>query len=107
MRVGIDGTALALTSGGLRRYTEELVRALRAEFPEDRFETLSSEGRRLWWSLRLPMKLQFRGFDVFHGTNFEAWNSIAKAGLSKMKRNHIHLAQNVPGESGVISGEFI
>jgi RNA:NAD 2'-phosphotransferase (TPT1/KptA family) len=28
---------------------------------------------------------------------------LAKEGLSKMKRNHIHLAQNVVGE-GVISG---
>jgi 2'-phosphotransferase len=38
-----------------------------------------------------------------HGTDLEAWAAIAKSGLSKMKRNHIHLAQNVPG-SGVISG---
>ncbi|KIM44794.1 hypothetical protein M413DRAFT_442760 [Hebeloma cylindrosporum] len=38
-----------------------------------------------------------------HGTNRRAWESIAKGGLSKMKRNHIHLAQNVAGE-GVISG---
>ncbi|KAF8200391.1 KptA family-domain-containing protein [Pholiota molesta] len=38
-----------------------------------------------------------------HGTDLEAWAAIAKNGLSKMKRNHIHLAQNVPG-SGVISG---
>ena len=29
---------------------------------------------------------------------------LAKGGLSKMKRNHIHLAQNVGGE-GVISGK--
>lgn len=41
-----------------------------------------------------------------HGTNPEAWASIAKNGLSKMKRNHIHFAQNVPG-SGVISGVFM
>jgi len=38
-----------------------------------------------------------------HGTNRKAWEIIAKEGLSKMKRNHIHLAQNVVGE-GVISG---
>jgi len=38
-----------------------------------------------------------------HGTNRKAWDIIAKEGLSKMKRNHIHLAQNVVGE-GVISG---
>ncbi|TFK52040.1 hypothetical protein OE88DRAFT_1718715, partial [Heliocybe sulcata] len=38
-----------------------------------------------------------------HGTSRQAWNTIAKKGLSKMSRNHIHLAQGVPG-SGVISG---
>ncbi|OCH96356.1 hypothetical protein OBBRIDRAFT_708771, partial [Obba rivulosa] len=38
-----------------------------------------------------------------HGTNKKAWESIREQGLSKMKRNHIHLAQGVAG-SGVISG---
>jgi len=38
-----------------------------------------------------------------HGTTFHAWNSIRKEGLNKMSRNHIHLAQGVPG-TGVISG---
>ncbi|KAF8552874.1 hypothetical protein OG21DRAFT_1415320 [Imleria badia] len=38
-----------------------------------------------------------------HGTTRKAWQLIATQGLSKMTRNHIHLAQNVPG-SGVISG---
>lgn len=38
-----------------------------------------------------------------HGTNEQAWKLIKTQGLSKMKRNHIHLAQGVPG-SGVISG---
>ncbi|KAL0955170.1 hypothetical protein HGRIS_004078 [Hohenbuehelia grisea] len=38
-----------------------------------------------------------------HGTNLKAWESISKQGLSKMKRNHIHLAQGVAGEN-VISG---
>ncbi|TCD71780.1 hypothetical protein EIP91_003123 [Steccherinum ochraceum] len=38
-----------------------------------------------------------------HGTTLVAWESIQNQGLSKMKRNHIHLAQGVPG-SGVISG---
>lgn len=59
---------------------------------------------------------------AIHGTNGAAWASIggsdlhfldsksftiiifpAKEGLSKMKRNHIHLAQNVAGK-GVVSG---
>ncbi|PIL25190.1 hypothetical protein GSI_13079 [Ganoderma sinense ZZ0214-1] len=38
-----------------------------------------------------------------HGTNKHAWQSIEHQGLSKMTRNHIHLAQGVAG-SGIISG---
>ncbi|PCH44454.1 hypothetical protein WOLCODRAFT_76684 [Wolfiporia cocos MD-104 SS10] len=38
-----------------------------------------------------------------HGTTCQAWDKIRTQGLSKMSRNHIHLAQGVPG-SGVISG---
>jgi len=38
-----------------------------------------------------------------HGTTRKAWELISKEGLSKMKRNHIHLAQGVPGNN-VISG---
>ncbi|KAF8739153.1 RNA 2'-phosphotransferase, Tpt1 / KptA family, partial [Rhizoctonia solani] len=42
-----------------------------------------------------------------HGTNLKAWESIRfeeKQGLSRMRRNHIHLASGRPGASGVISG---
>lgn len=41
-----------------------------------------------------------------HGTTREAWRSISTQGLSKMKRNHIHLAQGIAGQTGqnVISG---
>ncbi|CAE6418451.1 unnamed protein product [Rhizoctonia solani] len=39
-----------------------------------------------------------------HGTNFTAWESIKEQGLSRMRRNHIHLASGRPGVSGVISG---
>lgn len=38
-----------------------------------------------------------------HGTTRKAWELIATQGLSRMKRNHVHLAQGVPG-SGVLSG---
>ncbi|OSD04883.1 hypothetical protein PYCCODRAFT_1443678 [Trametes coccinea BRFM310] len=38
-----------------------------------------------------------------HGTTRKAWESIKEQGLSKMTRNHIHLAQDVAG-SGVVSG---
>ena len=39
-----------------------------------------------------------------HGTYFKSWEAIRKVGLSKMARQHIHLAKALPGESGVISG---
>ncbi|KXN86727.1 tRNA 2'-phosphotransferase 1 [Leucoagaricus sp. SymC.cos] len=45
----------------------------------------------------IPSKL------AVHGTTREAWDSIQKQGLSKMMRNHIHLAQGVGGDN-VISG---
>ncbi|KAJ7065380.1 KptA family-domain-containing protein [Mycena amicta] len=37
-----------------------------------------------------------------HGTTMEAWRQISKVGLSRMARNHIHLAQGFVGD--VISG---
>jgi len=45
----------------------------------------------------IPTKL------AVHGTTRNAWNVIQKEGLSKMKRNHIHLAQGVAG-GNIISG---
>jgi len=38
-----------------------------------------------------------------HGTSAKAWELISKEGLSRMKRNHIHLATGLPS-SGVKSG---
>ncbi|KAF8586370.1 hypothetical protein K439DRAFT_1341045 [Ramaria rubella] len=38
-----------------------------------------------------------------HGTNKTAWNRISVEGLSRMKRQHVHFAQGIPG-SGVLSG---
>ncbi|KAJ6580970.1 phosphotransferase KptA/Tpt1 [Mycena capillaripes] len=37
-----------------------------------------------------------------HGTSMNAWRAIGKHGLSRMSRNHIHLAQGFVGD--VISG---
>lgn len=40
-----------------------------------------------------------------HGTSCAAWATIvASGGLSPMQRHHVHLAADLPGESGVISG---
>ncbi len=42
---------------------------------------------------------------LVHGTYYEAWENIKKSGfLSRMKRNHIHLATGLPSSSHVISG---
>lgn len=69
MRVAIDGTPLDVTSGGLRRYTEELTRALSRAFAEDQFLVVPPRRGR-WWSLGLPWELARMGADLFHGTNF-------------------------------------
>eukprot|EP00299_Pterocystis_sp_00344_P009039 c3665_g1_i1.p1 GENE.c3665_g1_i1~~c3665_g1_i1.p1 ORF type:complete len:242 (+),score=36.08 c3665_g1_i1:75-728(+) len=39
-----------------------------------------------------------------HGTYFRSLTPITQDGLRVMKRNHIHFAPGLPGESGVISG---
>jgi glycosyltransferase involved in cell wall biosynthesis len=73
----LDATPLTMTSGGLRRYTEELLRALRSEFPEDTIHPLSDQltppGNALdrrWWSIGLPRTIRRLKAQVFHGTNF-------------------------------------
>ncbi|MBC7924079.1 MAG: glycosyltransferase family 4 protein [Bryobacteraceae bacterium] len=77
MFAALDGTPLTLTSGGLRRYTEELLRALKAEYPGDQFVPLSDQivrpGTfldRRWWTVGLPRTIRRLGISVFHGTDF-------------------------------------
>lgn len=42
---------------------------------------------------------------VVHGTYYSSWDAIvASGGLHRMSRHHIHLAEGMPGEAGVISG---
>lgn len=44
-------------------------------------------------------------YDVcVHGTGRDAWGAIARDGLRRMARNHVHFARGLPGESGVVSG---
>ena len=77
MIVALDGTPLTLTSGGLKRYTEELHRALQNTFPEDNYHVVSDQLapprnplERRWWMIGLPLRLLRIRADVFHGTNF-------------------------------------
>ena len=91
MRVAIDATPLTLSSGGLRRYTWELSRALAENFPQDEFLLVSDQpfampplapanlsrgggphhpAERRWWLWGLARELQRLGAGLFHGTDF-------------------------------------
>ncbi len=90
MKIALDATPLTVSSGGVRRYTEELTRALCDNFPRDQFWLVSdqktaipfsrpnlSSGRgprnmleRRWWSWGLQGEISRLGIDVFHGTDF-------------------------------------
>ena len=90
MKIALDATPLTVLSGGVRRYTEELTRALCDSFPSDRFWLLSDQENplpftrpnlnagqgprnmleRRWWSWGLQGEFSRLGIDVFHGTDF-------------------------------------
>ncbi|KAG6334570.1 hypothetical protein ID866_4525 [Astraeus odoratus] len=76
----------------------------------------SSNPNDLWWiranqghtmkDIKLDLRPIVSASEIpmgVHGTTRKAWELIATQGLSKMRRNHIHLAQGIPG-SGVLSG---
>src|SRR5579872_3107346 len=92
MRVALDATPLALSTGGLQRYTAELSRALAVNYPVDDFVLLSDQpfqmpearpsnlrqGRgprnsleRRWWLWGVSREMRRQASDLFHGTNFE------------------------------------
>src|ERR1700733_2371066 len=90
MKIALDATPLTVPSGGARRYTEELTRALCDTFPDDRFWLLSDQKivlpfaranlnagqgprnllERRWWSWGLQGEISRLRIDVFHGTDF-------------------------------------
>ncbi len=73
MRVALDAEPLTLTSGGLKRYVEELTAALRVAHPEDEYLFLPPPRtflRRRWWLYGAERASATAQVDVFHGTNF-------------------------------------
>ncbi|HEV2690469.1 MAG TPA: glycosyltransferase family 1 protein [Bryobacteraceae bacterium] len=91
MKIALDATPLAVASGGVRRYTEELSRALAQNFPEDEFWLLSDQKfappqhsppnlkigqgprnmlERRWWLWGLQGEISRLRLDLFHGTDF-------------------------------------
>ena len=90
MKIALDATPLTVPSGGVRRYTEELTRALCDTFPGDQFWLLSDQKltlpfaranlsaghgprnllERRWWSWGLQGEISRIGINVFHGTDF-------------------------------------
>src|SRR5258706_10728077 len=91
MRIALDATPLTVETGGVRRYTAELARALAETFPEDRIYLVSDQqfdnpapelpnvhcGRgprnvmeRRWWLWGLQGELSRLNIEVFHGTDF-------------------------------------
>src|SRR3954464_5980255 len=91
MRVAIEAASLALTSGGLARYTSELALALARCFPDDEFFLISDQQFRLpegapanlkqgggphnalerrWWLWGIDRELSRLRADVIHGPDF-------------------------------------
>jgi glycosyltransferase involved in cell wall biosynthesis len=99
MRVAIEAASLALSSGGLARYTAELSMALARAFPDDEFFLISDQPFRMpappkgdpegdapanlqrgggprnaverrWWLWGLARELKRLGADLVHGPDF-------------------------------------
>jgi alpha-1,3-rhamnosyl/mannosyltransferase len=91
VKIALDATPLTIPSGGERRYTEELTRALARAFADDEFWLLSDQKfdlpdgvpanvhsgggprsvlERRWWMWGLQSEIARLGIDVFHGTDF-------------------------------------
>jgi glycosyltransferase involved in cell wall biosynthesis len=91
MRVAIEAASLALSSGGLARYTSELSLALAHAFPADEFYLVSDQPfamppnappnlrkgggprgllERRWWLWGLARELARLGADLVHGPDF-------------------------------------
>ena len=91
MRIAVDATPLTEQTGGVKRYTAELVRGLAESFADDEVWLVSDQPfenpahdlgnvhcgggprsvlERRWWSWGLIRELSRHAVDVFHGTDF-------------------------------------
>lgn len=92
MRIALDATPLQRDAGtgGLTRYTSQLVAALARVFPEDEYILVSDQPfempchapnlsagfrprnvmERRWWTYGLQRELKRRSAEIFHGVNF-------------------------------------
>ncbi len=91
MRVAIEAASLALSSGGLARYTSELSVALACTFPDDEYYLVSDQAfdmpspapanlrrgggprsvlERRWWLWGLGREMGRLGVDLVHGPDF-------------------------------------
>jgi glycosyltransferase involved in cell wall biosynthesis len=91
MRVAIEAASLALSTGGLARYTSELSLALARCFPEDEFFLISDQPfsvppgappnlrrgggprnaiERRWWLWGISSEMRRLGADLIHGPDF-------------------------------------
>lgn len=96
--------------------TEDTLRKVVADCPKQRFYLEEREDGRTY--IRANQGHSIADVDVemerlvdcrrismaVHGTSYLAWDKIAHLGLSKMGRQHIHMATRLPSTGHVISG---
>ena len=92
MKIALDATPLSVSTGGVRRYTEELARAVAQEYPDDHYHLISDQPfqfsgvvprnlslttnhpqnvfERRWWLVGVQREMSRLGIEVFHGTDF-------------------------------------
>jgi alpha-1,3-rhamnosyl/mannosyltransferase len=72
----IDATPLTTSTGGIRRYTEELTRALIKAFPDDEYHLISDQTQpvhgldRKWWTIGVQRTMSRLNCRLFHGVEF-------------------------------------